>query len=313
MCLACAAAIVGCSDSGDEGPDAGPAATDVQLPDNWYPESLHAGADGTVYVGSFASGRIARFVPGDQEATVLVADAVAPNMAGVLVDDGTSTILACTFDLSQGVGGAPSVVHRFSTVDGSHVAAYPFTADSLCNDMTFDDAGNIFIADSLGSIYRLPRDAEDGTSPTVWLTDPILAPEAPAVIGADGIAFDGHGALFVNTISGNRLLRISIEDDGSAGEIDEIEVTPGLDEPDGMRAIDADTLVVAEAPAGRVSRIDVTGDTATLTALDDQLDQPASVVLVDDALWVSEGQIGRFVAGQPPNTPFLVRRVPFAP
>lgn len=297
---------------GGGGIDAQAGDQDVQLPDNWYPESLNAGSDGTVYVGSFASAQIAKFRPGDSVATVLVPAGTADpsNMAGVLVDDAAATILACTFDLTQGVGGAPSVIQRFSLESGERVASYPFQDNSLCNDMTFDDSGNIFIADSLGNIYILPRDAPDGSNPEVWLSDPLLAPVPPAVIGADGIAFDGEGALYVNTISQNRLLRIPIQQNGNPGEIEEITVTPSLNEPDGMRALDATTLVVAEAPAGRVSRIDVTDATATLTPLNEDLDQPSSVVRVGDALWVSEGQITRFITQEPPNTPFLVRRVP---
>jgi sugar lactone lactonase YvrE len=310
-------AITACSDSGRSS-GSSPADQiesthdpDVELPPNWFPESLNAGSDGTIYVGSFASAQIATFKPGDRKATVLVGPGTAKNMSGVLVDDETKTILACTFDVSLGIGNAPSVVHRFSTADGSHKAAYPFPKNSLCNDMTFDHEGNVFIADSTGNIYKLPKDAEDGKSPEVWKTDPILAPVAPAVIGADGIAFDGKNSLFVNTISGNRLLRIPINSDGTAGAIQIIEVTPSLNEPDGMRVIDEKTLVVAEAPAGRVSKIVVDGDSATLTAMDDQLDQPASVVKVGSDLWVSEGQIARFVSNQPPKVPFMVRRVPY--
>jgi sugar lactone lactonase YvrE len=309
-------AMTACSDSGESSGSSQSDQTqhpDVELPPNWFPESLNAGSDGTIYVGSFASAQIATFKPGDRKATVLVGPGTAKNMSGVLVDDETKTILACTLDVSLGIGTAPSVIHRFSTADGSHKAAYPFPKNSLCNDMTFDREGNVFIADSTGSIYKLPKGAEDGSSPVVWKTDPILAPVAPAVIGADGIAFDGKNSLFVNTISGNRLLRIPIESDGTAGAIQIIEVTPSLNEPDGMRAIDEKTLVVAEAPAGRVSKIVVDGDSATLTALDDQLDQPASVVKVGNDLWVSEGQIGRFVSNEPPKVPFMVKHIPYEP
>jgi sugar lactone lactonase YvrE len=303
-------AMAACSDSGERSGSQDP---DVELPPSWFPESLNAGSDGTIYVGSFASAQIATFKPGDSKAMVLVGPGTARNMSGLLVDDETKTVLACTFDVSLGIGTTPSVIHRFSTVDGSHKAAYPFPQNSLCNDMTFDHDGNVFISDSTGNIFKLPKGAKDGSSPVVWKTDPILAPVAPAVIGADGIAFDGKDALFVNTISGSRLLRIPIQPDGTAGAIQIIKVTPSLNEPDGMRVIDENTLVVAEAPAGRVSKVVIDGDSATLSALDDQLDQPASVVNVGSNLWVSEGQIARFVSSEPPKVPFMVRRVPYQP
>src|SRR5215510_9493444 len=91
-------AMTACSDSGES-----PGSTqdpDVELPPNWFPESLNAGSDGTIYVGSFASAQIATFKPGDRKATVLVGPGTAKNMSGVLVDDETKTILACTFDVS---------------------------------------------------------------------------------------------------------------------------------------------------------------------------------------------------------------------
>ena len=52
-------AMTACSDSGESSGSSQSDQTqhpDVELPPNWFPESLNAGSDGTIYVGSFARG-----------------------------------------------------------------------------------------------------------------------------------------------------------------------------------------------------------------------------------------------------------------
>ena len=94
-------------------------------------------------------------------------------------------------------------------------------------------------------------------------------------------------------------------------EIAEIAVTPPLAGPDGMRLVDDHTLLVIEGQAGRVSRVTISGDTATAAPLATDLDQPTGVVQARGDAWVSEGQLGRLFAmpALAPKLPFSVRRV----
>src|SRR5258707_2934404 len=67
----------------------GPADADqLVLPgNNYYPESLNVAADGTLFVGSLATGQVVRFAPGSTTAQVFVLPGTVKAVAGVLVDD----------------------------------------------------------------------------------------------------------------------------------------------------------------------------------------------------------------------------------
>src|SRR5258708_5231570 len=200
-----------------------------------------------------------------------------------------------------------STVRAFNLADGALKASYPFPSAGFCNDFTLDGAGNLFVSDSFGKINVLRQGA---AKLETWSSDPLLAPPSPTGFGADGICFDGVGALYVNTFTAAKLLRIPIRADGSADAVTEIAVTPALAGPDGMRAVDAKTLLVVEG-VGRLTRVTVTDATATATTISNRLDAPTSVAKIGSSYWISEGQLGHLfgqVAG-PPNLPFLIRRI----
>jgi hypothetical protein len=90
-------AMAACSDSGENSGSSQTEATqapDVELPPNWFPESINAGRDGTIYVGSFASAQIAAFQPGDRKATVLVGPGTAKNMSDASSGTGRASLAA---------------------------------------------------------------------------------------------------------------------------------------------------------------------------------------------------------------------------
>jgi sugar lactone lactonase YvrE len=287
----------------------GPADVDqLTLPgDNYYPESLNVGADGALYVGSLATGQVTRFAPGATTAQVLLAPGSVKAVAGVLVDDAAGALYLCTDDTSA-QNPAPPAVRSIRLSDGTTLATYPFPAAGFCNDLAFDGQHNLYVTDSTGKIYRL---ANGGSALALWSSDPSLAPPTPQGFGADGIVWDGQGSLYVNTFSNSTLLRFPIKADGSAGAPTPIRVSPALSSPDGMRLMDASTLLVVEG-AGRLTKVAVSGTTATGTVLKDGLNGPTSVAHYGGYGWVSEGQLGHFLGtlSGPPSTPFLVRRVP---
>jgi sugar lactone lactonase YvrE len=295
---------IACGSTGSTGP------ADVeQLPlpgDSYYPESLNVGADGALYVGSLASGQVVKFAPGSTAAQVLVPPGTVKAVAGVLVDDAAAALYLCTDDTSA-QNPAPPVVRSFRTSDGAPLGSYPFPAGGFCNDLAFDGKRNLYVTDSSGKIYRLPS---GGSALALWSSDPALAPPTPQGFGADGIVWDGKDGLYVNTFSSSTLLRFPINADGSAGTPSPIRVSPALSSPDGMRLLDASTLLVVEG-AGRLTRVAVSGTTATATVLKDGLNSPTSVAHYGGYGWVAEGQLGHFLGliSGPPNTPFLVRRV----
>lgn len=289
--------------------EAGAAAADsrevVALPGgNFYPESLHASADGALYTGSLMTGEIRRFAPGATQSTQFHAPGAngVVGVAGVLVDETRGVLWICSVDFSF----ATAVKLRsFNLSDGALKDDLTWPG-AFCNDMTLDGAGNLYATDSLtGEILRLPS---GGTALSMWASDARWVPPMNA-FGLDGISSDGANNLFVNSIYDGKLYRVGIDQDGTSGTIDEIIVTPALVAPDGMRSLSADTLLVAES-VGRITQVKVTGTTGVGTVLSNRVDQPSSVVKVGSDLWVSEGQIGRALAAEQPLLPFYLRRVP---
>jgi sugar lactone lactonase YvrE len=274
--------------------------------ERFYPESLTVSSDGTLFVGSLGTGQVSKFAPGATTPTAFVAaGGEVKNVSGVFADDATSTLYLCAVDLSN--LGAPPSIRAYDLKSGAAKGSYVFPSSAFCNDMTVDSKGNLYATDSFGKIFRLPK---GGSALSVWSSDALLAPSSESGFGADGIAFDGQGNLYVNTYSDGRLLRLPINADGSAGAAKQLTVSQAISLPDGMRMLDANTLITVEG-TGKLTKLALSGDSATVTVLDSTLDSPTSVVKYGNNYYVTEGQLGHlfgFESG-PPTTPFSVKRV----
>ena len=71
--------------------------------------------------------------------------------------------------------------------------------------------------------------------------------------------------LFVNTLETNKVLVVPIETDGKAGTISEVKLDRGIENPDGMRSFGNDSLLIVEGGKGRLSRINISGNSGQLT------------------------------------------------
>jgi len=282
-------------------------AGDLALPGaTFYPESLDRAADGSLYVGSFGTGEIVRFAPGSSTAEDFATSPDIRQAAGVLVDNNAASLYVCANDRST-TAPLPPTVHRFDLASGVPSASYPLPAPAFCNDLTRDGDGNIYVSDSTGKVYRLPR---GGSALALWSADPLLASSAPNGFGANGIAWDGARTIYVSNFDENRLLRIAIGADGSAGRAEELPVAPTLNGPDAVRRLDDRHLLVVQQPAGSVVRVDTATGAATVAA--SGIDMPTSVVAAGGDLLVTEGQLGHLLGtvSGPPHLPFAVRRFP---
>ncbi len=292
--LALSTSLVACGD------DDTPQPSVLALPGSaYYPENLHADKDGTLYVGSLTTGQLVAFDDGATAArTILDAGAHGvTGLAGVLVHD--DTLWACSIDTTF---QRPTEVRSFS-LDGTPKQTYVLGAQYFCNDLAFDDAGNLYITDSFsGTVQKLAKGA---SAFDVFASDPRFIPDTQGAFGLDGIVFTGD-ALYVNKLDTGELFELDLD-----GRITEIAVSPPLAAPDGMRALDDDTLLVIEGGANRLSKVALHGGTATSTPLAADLDMPTGVAIARDSAWVTEGQLGRLFAqpAQAPNLPFAVRRV----
>jgi sugar lactone lactonase YvrE len=125
----------------------------------------------------------------------------------------------------------------------------------------------------------------------------------------NGIAFDGRRTLYTTNYSTGELFAIRIALDGSARPARPIVLDTPMTNPDGIRWREG-YLYVADNASG-LTRVDPRR--ATRTVIDDSLDQPTSLVFTGRDVWITEGQVLRLQAGQPPNLPFkVVRRCAWA-
>jgi sugar lactone lactonase YvrE len=130
----------------------------------------------------------------------------------------------------------------------------------------------------------------------------------------DGIAVLGDRVV-VNTLLTSKLFSVPIGKDGAAGSVTEIKLDGAITRPDGMRSFGKSSLLVAESGnGGRLSRVDLTGDTGKVTPVKKGFPGgPVAVTVVGTTAYVLEGQLALMMGRGDPNakaTPFHAVAVP---
>ena len=278
----------------------GPAASaagpeQITIPgDHVYPESITATADGALINGGLGNGGIYRTAPGSSAAKLWIRPGTNGTMSvlGVLADEGSHTRYACSSDLgTAGVtipgGKKPVALKLFDLSTGAPKGSIPLPGDrALCNDIAIGPDGAAYVTDSFNPhVLRL---APGSDRFTIWSTDPRFTVAQGA--GLDGIAFGSDGNVYVNLYNGNKMFRINVNRDGSAGAVDELRTSRPLDRPDALRRFGTNTLLMIEG-GGRLDMITVSGDDAKVDPLKGGYDVPVSVVQIGHTAWVLEGQL----------------------
>jgi len=295
--------LAGCSDDAPRGP----VGDRVAVPgDRFYPEGVAFSAAGDMFVSSIATGQIARVASGSADAETFVAPGVLGSslVAMAMARDG-DLLWAClgTFGTDfppalLGIDartGTERVRHHFPPQQDGRTGG-------LCNEIAEDAAGNVYASDSFGAriVRVLAADRETPDRAAVWARGPELA---AAMFGINGITFDGAGAvLAVNTESG-ALVRVDV----ATAAITPVALARPLAMPDGVRLAAPGRAIVVEQGTGSVSTIDLATGAVDVLAIG--LRQPTSLDVIDDAAWVSEGQLRHLFDTTPPELPFVVVRV----
>ena len=283
--------------------------------DSVYPESIAAGADGTLYVSGLSSGGVYRIKPGASAAEEWIKPGAFDTRStfGVLVDEKAGLLLVCSNDASGiGVPGPSSVKGSFlkgfdlTTGEGKLSVALPKDG-SICNDFAIAADGSIFLTNtSSPQILRLKPGSKELD---VWLESADFnQPKEGA--GLDGIAFGTDGNLYVNTYTNGELYRVDVKD-GAPGKITKLKTSRPLKFADGLRPVGEQTFIMAEG-AGSIDRLTVKGDEVNVETIKDGLAGPTSVARVGDMYWVSEGQLSHLFDAKsgPPKLPFRIVGVP---
>lgn len=237
------------------------------------PEGIAVDPRGNVYASSFTA-----------TGTICVLD-----RTGALTDVITigSALIGMLYEQSQGLYVIDFAGQRVLLVDPATHAFHQVGAAGLGgpNALAQDRHGNLYVSDSFGG--HMWKIAPDGTT-TAWAQDPLLTTSGFPPFGANGVAFDRSEAnLYVANTGDDRVLRIPVNADGSAGAVS-IFAT-GIDGADGIAfdargdlyvcANQADEIAVIAPDGARVATYAGTGA--------DALHFPASLVFKGRDLYVT--------------------------
>jgi sugar lactone lactonase YvrE len=281
-----------------------------------FPESITSTTDGTLYVGRVGDGGIVRVKPRTSESTIFVQPGASGSRSilGVFADEPSSTLWACSNDLSV-AGGPATGSDTGSTLKGFDLktgggkrSVFLPGSHAFCNDITVDAEGSVYVTDSANpTILKLPPGA---TTFEVFAEDSVFSPPQGG-IGLDGIAFGSDGNLYVTTYTAGELLRVEVKD-GKAGRVTKLSGNYHLQFPDALRALSDNSFLLIEG-SGRLDRVVIRGDAFAVTPIHDGFVTPTSVTRIGTTAWVSEGQLAFFFdptkKNLSPSLPFRIYAV----
>ena len=266
---------------------AGDAITQITLPGTrMFPESITSTPDGTLIVGSVGHGNVMRIAPGQTTAKEWIkpgTGGLAASVFGVYADEKNKLLWICSTTL--GPGAAPPAVRTFDLKTGAFENAYTLPGTgAFCNDIAVASDGTAYVTDTgQGSVLMWKPGAQ---SLEIAAHDPLLA-------GADGLAFGDKTTLYVNSVTADKILRLTLGPDGKATEIVDLTLPRKLDRPDGMRAIGKQRLLLAEN-SGTMSIVTFSGpglNTVNIKILKEGMASTPAVTATKGLAWIAEGKL----------------------
>ncbi len=302
-----------------------PAATIRDLPEDWYPESLAAGPDGALYVGSWRQGAVVRLKLDGSASQILVkpgANGLA-NGQGVLVDTKAGLLWVCSGTLGHTtVPVTPSALKSYDLATGAPRGNYPMPDAGYCNDLAQTGDGTIYVTDSFHP--RILALSSGGKALSIWLEDSMLG-SGDTKYYLNGIAVDPKGGLFISTVMATPyILKVDMPHRGKAGAVHRMEAPRVLKNLDAVRYLDATHLVLFESNAfgtdgpygGQITLATLDGDrVGELKTLVAGLNDPSSGLILDGRVWYIESKYDLLVAytkddaAVPRHVPFYVGSV----
>src|SRR5207245_934633 len=173
-----------------------------------------------------------------------------------------------------------------------------------------DHHGTLYVSDSFanpatqeGEIFTV---SPSGGGKALWAHSPLLAPRGFPPFGANGVAFDRtQSFLYVANTADDRILRIVVDENGSAGAISIFAdgATLGAGALDGADGIQFDVNGNLYVCANQANEIQVLSPSGALIARyghnpgDDPLDFPASPIFHERGLYIANLALGTAPSG----------------
>ncbi|HEY6724768.1 MAG TPA: SMP-30/gluconolactonase/LRE family protein [Polyangiaceae bacterium] len=297
----------------------------------FFPEGVTVDKSGTFYLGSMELGTIEKATANSSEALPFIApddENQLVSVIGLYADDASNLLYVCSSDAgnSSRAGEAPAAIKAFSLPDGEFVASYEWPEYSgeqldetitggvtgFCNDMTMDAEGNLYATDSwYPRILRLPV---GGNELEEWVVSEVFPQDQWHLNGID--IDQSNDTLYVVENHPGALYAIPIQDDGSPGEVSELDSSRELLSPDGLKVLARDLLVTAEGAndGGGVSVLRVDGSDVEVEEVISGFNQLATLALHQASAWVVENQGDHFWGptenGPDADPPFRLVEVP---
>jgi sugar lactone lactonase YvrE len=268
---------------------------EIAIPgDHVFPESIASSRNGTVYVGSIGMGAIFRAKPGAAAAELFVApNANLRSVTGVLADDKSGTLYACTndwgmFGITTPGGKGPPTVMAYDLKSGKEKGSYPFPGNAgFCNDIAVGRDGAAYVTDSV--IPRVLRLKPGAKALEVWIENPIFGTKG---INLDGIAFGPDRNLYVTGFGANKLYRVTVGKGMKAGAVTELTGSAPVLTPDGMRPLaGAKGTQFLLAEGGHLDRVTIDGSKFTVRVLNGDLAGIVAVTQIGRTAWALLGQL----------------------
>lgn len=284
----------------------------IELPgEAFYPEGIAIDGDANIYIGSLTEGSVQVLRAGEGAVETLVASGAPDERSvggavGMLHDDALGVLWVC--DAGGFITGTerPTALVGVDSSSGAVVARHVLAGGGLCNDMTLDAAGNLYVSDSFNPrVLRLAADDRLGEDALVdWASFEDWAVE-PGGFGLNGLDVDGD-LLWVSHTDKGAIYRVPIVDEapGDIVELDLDRVPAGID---GLKTDANGDIVFVEGYAELITRVEVDGDSGQLTTLSlGALDGPTTFALSGTGAWIVEGQLPHLLDPSlgPPNLPF---------
>lgn len=229
-----------------------------------FPESL-AVRGGSLYVALGFAGEVIRVSPTGVQTSYATGLPTGDGLLTGLAFDqaGNLYVGVATFSIVPAPG-----IYVIPAGGGSFSRALTLPAESFPNGLAIS-RGQLYVSDSsLGAIWKVQAGGANTTPDAPWYQNDVLAPVKG--IGANGIAFDAAGDLYVAVSDSGRIVRLNLSANGSVSSFTVVTEQQQLRGADGISFDTAGKLYVAVNNTNRLYRLDVSN--ASLTSLADRSD-----------------------------------------